>query len=170
MKKLIVSAVLTVSDDCNPGMVGNILSAIAEPMEEGDLITRNSTVGIQTVNFRPLPGGRTVWIYESPEEDAPFYLVDNAGSTSESRPLTEDENDRLMQTGVCTSMHSRHPRSGRVGVPGWAFGQHPYSIPSMNGFFVSEGFNASSEDSGDDTPESFWHLVALPSGSDFLKA
>jgi len=163
MKRLLISASLNVNDDCSTDMLSRMLMSLA------DANARGNSVGIQTVQFKPTEGlERRVWIYQSPFIENPYFLVSEAGDIRISRPLAEAEIKRLFDEGVCIGLRGTYPRPDRFGVPGWASSNRAYTIPSFEGFCVSEEFDSVCEESGDETPESFWYQVALSEESDLL--
>lgn len=168
MKKLIVNAVLMVEDDCSTRTLNRMLMGLAEPSSPESL--HSSSVGITSVHFKPTTGlNRTVWIYDSCNEDDPYFLVEGPGDRESSRPpLTALETDRLFEEGVCVGMHGSYPRADRYETPGWAAVDRGCVVPSMEGFFISDDFSAMSNDSGDDTPEEFWFKIALSEESELL--
>lgn len=72
----------------------------------------------------------------------------------------------LLSLGVCVALHCNYPRADRYGAPLLATDDsYAEGAVSTYGFKVAaEGFEVSSEDSGDDTPATFWLKIAMPAG------
>ena len=116
---------------------------------------------------------KAVWIYISPDDSEPLYLVRDKG-TVEGTPLPPLVATEMQDHGVCTELYGEYPRSDRYGAPDFAVDDlHAKAYVGNQGFKVAEkGFESAVSDRGDDGSEQVWLRIMLPASLtlEFLEA
>lgn len=106
-----------------------------------------------------------IWLYDDGDDTGPWRYAMNPEDTD--GPLVSGNAVyELLSLGVCVALHCNYPRADRYGAPLLASADsYAEGAVSTYGFKVAaEGFEVSSEDSGDDTPATFWLKIAMPAG------
>ncbi len=168
MQKIMISGHVTTDDSVDVGRLeGLIRDAIASYVPEPvyELVMNTGSVQI-----KPTPGEGSVWILILPDDEEPYYLVENDQDRTFERPLTDDEASYLLEHGVAIAGRGEYPRADKYGAPSWATNDDNDFIAGHHGFPVSADFYLEAEDSQDDSSETFWFKISLPNGSDLLKS
>lgn len=165
MKKIILSAVITPSDDAVTE--NDVLKSLAMLGSA----TRLCSYQLETVprdEVEDLPG--LVTLYVPPDDSEPYYLVDGIGEVG-GVELTGEDAEAIQRDGVCIAGKAVYPRATRHGSPVYTTDENYAmgTIATVGGCRVAdeEVFTFSSEDRGDDGGEEFWLSFAVPKGFAF---
>jgi len=155
MKKIIISAIVTPSDD------SVTLENLTDTLRHLGSAYLAFGAEVELVEAKELT--KEVWLYVSSDDAEPYMQVAGAGKT-EGKALSDEEVDQLRTNGVCTEFRAEYPRADRYGAPLYANDEEfAAGVVGNHLFRVDvEGLTVFAEDRGDDGCEQIWLKVALP--------
>jgi hypothetical protein len=158
MKKIIISASITPSDD----------SVTVEGLK--DMLRKLGSAcfpycaEVELADMVEVKLPKAVWIYASNDDAAHYQMVSGPNDLA-GEAISDEDIEQMRSEGICTEFVSVHPRTDRYGAP--AYSTDPIfaeGVVGFHGFRVpnEDALEVSTTDRGDDGGEEIWLKIVLP--------